>query len=159
MATKTLITAEQYLSTHFEREPEFVRGEIVERPLPNNTHSEIQQRLSALLDRTGFCRPELRVRVAQDSYRLPDMAVFDRKPTGEVPDSPPFLIIEIVSPDDRYRDLMHKLQDYRTWGVRNIWVVEPELRTLYVYDGGLIERQTVELHELGFSIAAADLFN
>ena len=75
MATKTLITAEQYLSTHFEYEPEFVRGEIVERPLPNNTHSKIQQRLSVLLDRTGFCYPELRVRVAHgfvsnSGYRL-----------------------------------------------------------------------------------------
>jgi len=32
MATKSLITAEQYLSTPYEWEPEFVRGEIVERP-------------------------------------------------------------------------------------------------------------------------------
>ena len=159
MATKTLITAEQYLSTHFEREPELVRGEIVERPLPNNTHSEIQQRLSVLLDRTGFCRPELRMRVAQDTYRLPDMAVFERRPPGEVPDSPPFLIVEIVSLDDRHRDLMHKLQDYRAWGVPNIWIVDPELKLLYVYDSGLLERDRLELPHLGFSVAPNDLFN
>ena len=54
---------------------------------------------------------------------------------------------------------MQKLQDYRAWGVRNIWVVDPELKTLCVYDGGLIERQRIELPKFGFSIAAADLFN
>jgi hypothetical protein len=33
MATKALITPEQYLSTPFEREPEFVHGYIYDRGL------------------------------------------------------------------------------------------------------------------------------
>lgn len=117
MATKALITADQYLSTHFEYEPEFVRGEIVERPLPNKSHSRIQQLLAVLLHRIGFCYPELRLRVAPDSYRIPDIALFEHEPEGEVPHSPPLLIVEIVSPDERHHDLMQKLQDYRAWGV------------------------------------------
>jgi Uma2 family endonuclease len=159
MATKTLITAEQYLSTPFEYEPELVRGEIVERPLPNKTHSKIQGRLYALLIGLGFCYPALRMRVAQNSFRIPDIAFFDREPDEEVPDSPPLLIVEIVSPDHRYRDLMQKLRDYAGWGVSNIWVVDPEFKTLCVYDGGLIERPHLELPTLGFSISATDLFN
>ena len=54
---------------------------------------------------------------------------------------------------------MHKLQDYRAWGVSNIWVVDPDLKTLCVYDGGLLERQRLELPKLEFSIGPADLFN
>ncbi len=159
MAAKTLITAEQYLATHFEYEPELVRGEIVERPWPDKTHSKIQGRLYALLIGLGFCYPALRVRVADGSYRIPDIAFFEREPDGEVPDSPPLLAVEIVSPDDRYHDLMHKLQDYRAWGVPNIWIVDPELKLLYVYEGGLLERQRLELPKLEFSIVPADLFN
>jgi Uma2 family endonuclease len=159
MAAKTLITAEQYLATPFEYEPEFVRGEIVERPLPNKSHSRIQQLLAVLLHRIGFCYPELRMRVAQDSYRIPDISLFEHEPDGEVPASPPLLVVEIVSPDDRHLDLMQKLQDYRAWGVANIWVVDPELKALYVYDGGLIEKQRLELPNFGSSIAPADLFS
>ena len=46
MATKALITPEQYFATPFEREPELVRGEVVERPLPNLIRGRTQQRLA-----------------------------------------------------------------------------------------------------------------
>ncbi len=42
MATGTQIPVEQYLSTDYEREPEYIRGEIVERPIPNLIHSIIE---------------------------------------------------------------------------------------------------------------------
>ena len=50
MATKALITPQQYLATQFEREPELVHGEVVERPLPNLIHGRTQQRLAVHLD-------------------------------------------------------------------------------------------------------------
>ena len=61
-----------------------MRGEIVERPLPNKTHSKIQGRLYALLIGLGFCYPALRMRLADGSYRIPDIAFFEREPDGEV---------------------------------------------------------------------------
>jgi hypothetical protein len=49
MATKAfIVTPEQYLATQFEREPELVRGEIAERPLPNLIHGRTQQRLAVI---------------------------------------------------------------------------------------------------------------
>src|SRR5258706_9728055 len=111
MATNTLVTPEQYLATHFDREPELVHGEIVERPLPTKRHSMIQQRLSVLLDRIG-CYPELRMRLAVDMYRIPDIAVFEREPEEDVPTSPPMLIVEISSPDDKFHQLLEKCEEY-----------------------------------------------
>jgi Uma2 family endonuclease len=157
MATKTQITAEQYLSTPYEWEPEFVGGEIVERPLPTKRHSKIRQRLSVLLDSVGCCYPELRIRVAQDRYRIPDLCVFNEEPEDEVPATPPLLVIEILSPDDRHHELMEKLEEYRAWGVANIWIVDPELKKFYVYDRGLIEKDRLELRDLGFSIEPASV--
>ena len=49
MATKALITEEQYLATYYEREPELVHGELVERPLPNFPHGSIQLELGSRL--------------------------------------------------------------------------------------------------------------
>jgi Uma2 family endonuclease len=78
MATKAfIVTPEQYLATQFEREPELVRGEIAERPLPNLIHGRTQQRLAVHLDSVGYCCTEVRMRLAEDLYRIPDVAVFE----------------------------------------------------------------------------------
>ena len=42
MATKAQITAEQYLHMTFEHDAEFVHGEIVERSMPDLSHSTAQ---------------------------------------------------------------------------------------------------------------------
>jgi hypothetical protein len=41
MGTKALISPEQYLSTHYEWDPEYVRGELRERPMPDGVHAWI----------------------------------------------------------------------------------------------------------------------
>jgi Uma2 family endonuclease len=160
MATKALITPEQYLATPFEREPELVRGEIAERTLPNLSHGRTQQRLAVRLDGVGYCCTEVRMRLAEDLYRIPDVVVFEGAgPAEEIPSSPPLLVVEISSPDDRLNDMLQKLEDYRVWGVPHIWLVEPELKKLHVYDNGsLREVKRFELQPFGFTVAAEELF-
>jgi hypothetical protein len=89
MATGALITPDRYLATHFEREPEFVQGELVERAFPNLAHSRTQQRLCVLLDRLGYACINLSLRLATDLYRITDFALFEREPEGDIPHSPP----------------------------------------------------------------------
>jgi Uma2 family endonuclease len=124
MATKAGITAEQYLHMTFEHDAEFVHGEIVERALPDYTHSRIQFLILMAIGRLIqsyplFPRPELRLRLAADVYRVPDISVFaGDEPKQSVPSSPPLLVIEILSKDDRHHDLMEKLEEYHAWGGR-----------------------------------------
>jgi Uma2 family endonuclease len=162
MATKQLITAEQYLATPYEREPEFVHGELVERSLPTFPHGNLQlslgARLFALTRVHGlFSGVEVRVRIAPDVYRIPDIAMWERAP-GDLPDTPPLLVVEILSPDDRMHDVIEKLEEYRAWGVSLIWIVEPELKRLFVYDGRLQETAQLDLSRFGFSVTASELF-
>jgi Uma2 family endonuclease len=42
--------------------------------------------------------------------------------------------IEIISPDDRYSEMLEKLAEYQEWRVANIWVVDPQRGTLAVYE-------------------------
>ena len=160
MATKALITPELYLATQFEREPELVHGELVERPLPTLNHGRTQQRLAVHLDSVGFCCTEVRMRLTEDLYRIPDVAVFEGSgPMDQVPSSPPLLVAEIVSPDDRWNDLLQKLEEYHAWGVQYIWLVEPELKRIHVYDNGsLTQVSRLELQQLGFAVTAQELF-
>ena len=58
--------------------------------------------------------------------------------TGAQPDvltEPPLLVVEILSPDDRYSDMQQRAQDYLRMGVETIWIVDPESRTARVCTG------------------------
>jgi Uma2 family endonuclease len=160
MAIKALITPQQYLATQFEREPELVHGELVERPLPNLIHGRTQQRLAVHLDGVGYCCTEVRMRLAEDLYRIPDVAVFEGTgPTEAVPTAPPRLVVELSSPEDRLDAMLQKLDEYRTWGVRHIWLIEPERQRIHVYDrGSLTAVSRLELAEFGFTVTAQELF-
>ena len=160
MATKAFITPEQYLATQFEREPELVRGEIAERTLPNLIHGRTQQRLAVHLDGVGYCCTEVRMRLAEDLYRIPDVAVFGGGgPEKTVPASPPLLVVEISSSDDRLDAMLQKLEEYRVWGVQHIWLIEPELKRIHAYDyGSLREVSRLDLPQVGFAVTTEQVF-
>ena len=162
MATKQLITAEQYLATPYEREPEFVHGELVERSLPTFPHGNLHARLSARLlamaePRGLFLGVEVRIRIAADVYRIPDIAMWESAP-GDVPDAAPLLVVEILSPDDRLTSVREKLEEYRAWGVKHVWLVDPYLRRMYTCDAGLAEVASLQVAELDAVLAPVDIF-
>ena len=165
MSAKTQIRVEDYLRMTFEYDAEFVRGEVAERSMPNNSHSTLQflilLQLGALAQsRAVFPRPELRLKLATDLYRIPDISVFAKEPTDEVPSAPPLLIIEILSPDDRYSEVIEKLEEYQAWGVENIWVVDAPNRRLALYSAiGLQNVSSLTLPQYSFEITAVDLFS
>ena len=54
MAVKTLIGEEEYLGMSFEdRTPEYVDGELVERSVPNYSHSRTQTKLARRFETLG----------------------------------------------------------------------------------------------------------
>lgn len=52
---------------------------------------------------------------------------------------PPDLAVEVVSPNDAYYDVERKVDEYLEAGVRQVWVINPNNRTVKVYgsDGGV----------------------
>lgn len=164
MATKAQITAEEYLRMTFEYDAEFVHGEIVERSMPDYVHGRIQFLLAVAFGRLTSSRSphpclEVRMRVESDVYRIPDVAVFATPPQTTVPDSAPLLVIEILSKDDRYHDLMEKLDEYRNWGVAHIWVVDRLAKRFSVYtELGLQNFSSLSLPEYSFQLTPSELF-
>jgi len=147
MGVNTLVSEEEYLRMSFpDRAPEYVDGELVERGV-------LQQRLPV------FPRSELRVPVAPGKYRIVDLAVYTApEPVEQLPKQTPLIVVEIVSPDDRYEDLMTRLEEFRAWGVPHIWLVDPGLTRMYVFsNGGLTPVLAFELPEFGVQIAAGDI--
>jgi len=145
MPSRLQVAPDEYLSMSFDGvDREYVRGEIVERSMPDYAHGKMQLRLGARFVQLEeshrlFACSETRMQLAPDLYRIPDIAVFaETEPDKPVPKHPPLLVIEIVSPDDRYSDVLEKLAQYQQWGVPHIWVVDPHKRTLAAYADGVL---------------------
>ena len=165
---KTQIGVEEYLDLVFDDrpEPDYVDGEVVERALPTPIHSQIQALLAILFAPliTRFSlilMSELRVQIEPRRFRVIDFAVYrDERPQGRYATKPAYVAVEIVSPDDRYGKLTHRLEDYLRWGVPHIWLVDPQLKQLSEYsEAGLLHCTAFRLPELEFQISASQLFN
>jgi Uma2 family endonuclease len=160
MVVKTLISEEEYLSTPYESPaPDYVLGELVERSMPNLSHSKAQRRIMALIETLAhkaplFGFPELRLPVGEGKYRIADLVVFaGKEPLEELPRELPLVVIEIVSPDDRLDDILSKLSDYKARGIRHIWPVDPGMKSGFVFEeGGLRSVQAFDLPEFAVQL-------
>lgn len=80
--------------------------------------------------------------VEPDISVICDLSKLDEKGCHGAPD----WIIEIVSPSSKARDYMTKLFQYRTAGVREYWIVDPDKKMTMVYG---FEKDTVEQYNFG----------
>jgi Uma2 family endonuclease len=140
-----LWTVREYLSTSWSPDREFVDGRIEERNLGEKDHSLIQRYLTFLFmlkrDDWGVeVFPELRTQTQSRRFRVPDVLVtrpdnkFERYVT-----SAPLVAIEILSPEDRLSAMQAKAEEYRNFGVENVWIIDPARRVAYRYDGTNLE--------------------
>jgi len=148
-ANPALISVDEYLTTSYpDGDREYLDGLVLERNVGTPNHSALQKILIVHLARferqLGFAvRPECRTRIAETRYRVPDIVLMFKpfRQTGRVLLDAPFLIIEILSPDDRLHDTLQRFKEYQRLGVRHIVLMDPEDRTTFVFmEGNLIRR-------------------
>jgi Uma2 family endonuclease len=72
-------------------------------------------------------------------------------------EGPPDLAIEILSPWSDRRDRVTKAELYARYGVRHYWIVDPEARTLEMYEPEGGQYRLVATHE-GATMARTSLF-
>lgn len=160
MAAGTLVSLEEYLATSYDPDMEYVDGELVERNVGKWLHSLVQRNLiGVFLVRypSVFGVPELRSRTRPTRYRLPDVSVLLKAPQTDFLLEAAFIAIEILSDDDRMSQVMEKLAEYEVAGVEHIWVIDPRLKTMFVYSNGQLT--AVDKLEAGdMVVAAADVF-
>ena len=131
-----MVSLEEYLATDYEPDCDFVDGYLEERNLGEWDHSLLQSNICAYLlarYKTQGMRvlTELRIRVTPGRVRIPDLCVFLTDPKQRVPSTPPFLCIEILSPEDRLKRIQVRINDYLAMGVNMAWIIDPETRQAY----------------------------
>lgn len=174
--TKTRLSAAEFEALPESRLPtELIEGELVVRGVPSVKHQRVTgalyRRLSALTpDGEVFIAP-VSVRLDDTSYFQPDVLWVAAGSVCEVTDGglngPPDLVVEVISPGTARVDRGVKFQTYQRFGVREYWLVEPELAFLEVWvlrDGLFVQHgvyeadATLESPALGQSVDLHGIF-
>jgi len=186
LATKTLITADEF----FKLAPklgrcELVRGEIIEMSPPGLIHGKVAMTFGAQLfiyvkehdlgevfaAETGFIVEHSTDERPRDTVRGPDIAFVkkERIPEGGFDDTwgdfSPDLVVEVMSKNDTQREVLEKVGEYLDAGVRLVWVVRPQNKTVTVYrlNGEVEQLQVDDMLDgedvlPGFSYPVSDVF-
>ena len=144
-----LLTADDLLRLHSEGvHGELIRGELHETMPPGEQHGTIMADLTIMIG--AFVKQHRLGRVTAgdagvwierdpDTVRGPDIAFFSTERMQAGPPLPgysviiPDLVVEIVSPSDKSLEVYDKARMWISHGVRMVWVVQPESRTVEVH--------------------------
>jgi Uma2 family endonuclease len=134
MSAPTLVRVEEYLATSYRPDCDFLDGELIERNVGTKDHSNLQGQILAWFhNRRRELRlnvfPGQRIQVGPRRYRIPDVCVVPLpEPDEQIFTRPPYICIEVLSPDDSFPKLQSRFDDYLKRGVPNIWVFDPASR-------------------------------
>ena len=141
MATQPLydkpVSVEEYLSTVYEHDCEYVDGFIEERDLGEFEHAYVQGVLVTLFnnhrgDWGVYALPEQRVQTQKAHFRVPDVSILrDGTKRESILTHPPLLVIEVQSPEVPMRRTAVKAAEYRAFGIEHVWVIDPYARVAY----------------------------
>jgi len=158
---------------------ELIDGRIVYMSPTGGEHARLEIRLGVELElfvrqrKSGWVlvgEVGIYTQRAPDRIRGADVAFISRE---RLPDGPgsgfldvaPELVVEIMSPTDRWQDVRQKIEEYFAADVTWIWVVEPDNLTVLVYDSSTEARKFSEGEHIlgegvleGFSLDVTELF-
>ncbi len=174
---KKLITAEELLEMEAVGRCELVAGEVIKMSPTNVEHGFLESEIAALLrnfvneQKIGWVltgEVGIFTRRNPDSIRAGDVVFISKERMPKRPRSgflevAPDLVVEIVSPSDRWADLHDKLEEYFGIGVQWVWVVEPTRQVIRVYQNPTtVEIVADTLHGIGvlagFELTIPELF-
>lgn len=178
--TPGLLTAEEFARRPDPGHPEELEaGRVVPMPPPGGRHGQVCGKVCRILgnfveehDLGHVLSNDSGVITARgpDSVRGPDVSFYrdERLPKGPLakgyPDVPPDLVVEILSPDDRWPKVLAKVAEYLNAGVAAVAVLDSDEKTLHLFGGGrpriLVESDVLTLPALlgEFRVAVGRFF-
>jgi len=165
MAAATQISIEEYLKTVYRPDCDYVDGVVEERNLGENDHAHLQTMLAIYLGARFklwgiYAVVEQRVQVSPTRFRIPDVCILlGGRPKEQIFRTPPFACIEILSPEDRLTRVRERVDDYFAFGVKYVWMFDPEARKAFEWtSGGMREVEELRTVEPEIVIPVAELF-
>lgn len=147
-------TAEELLLMPEGTHGEIVRGVYVPMTGGSPTHGSVIARITVALGNVVYARNLGEVFGAETTFRLARNPETSRCPdassartdrlslgaTGRVFEGPPDLAVEVLSPSNTGAEMERKTADYLRSGARQVWMVDPETRSVVVHTAGGLPR-------------------
>jgi len=146
--TETLLTGDDLLAMGDMGSCELIDGRIVSMSPTGGEHGRLEFYLGT--EFTQFVRKRQHGWVMggavgiythrnPDTVRGTDVAVLSKKRAPDGPaqgflDVAPEVVVEIMSPSDRWQDVQQKIEEYFSVEVHQVWVVEPDNQRVLIYD-------------------------
>ena len=131
-----------YLALETNRLIEFSQGQLEVLPVPTKSHQRLVAALFRLLTAFLASQPRgeaifapYRVQLWPGKFREPDIVFAAAEHVDRFLDAYALgadLVMEVVSPDDRHRDLETKRREYAQAGIPEYWIVDPEMQHITV---------------------------
>ncbi|MFN8440822.1 MAG: Uma2 family endonuclease [Caldilineaceae bacterium] len=141
-----LFTGEEALELGLDQPFDLVNGRIVFIDHTGDEHGLLEAEISRYLGNFNVTRKlgwilagEVGVYTQRqpDTVRGVDVIFVSRKrlttPSGKALQVAPELVVEIVSPSDRWTEIRSKITEYFAIGVERVWIVEPDKKQVLVY--------------------------
>ncbi|HLX61067.1 MAG TPA: Uma2 family endonuclease [Planctomycetota bacterium] len=176
--TEKQITPEEMLAINDDKRYELIDGQLVEKDM-----GFFANRIAFVLGwflETYLRQSKLGIVNCEGTYqcpqwmqtkvRSPDVSVVlaGRFPNKQIPTGhstiAPDIAVEVISPNDLVYDVNQKVADYFAAGVKEVWLIDPNLRTISVRSPGnpreLSEHDILKSERLlpGFELKISDLF-
>jgi Uma2 family endonuclease len=165
MGTATQVSLDTYLTTSYEPDVDYVDGVLEERNVGEYDHNIVQRAIMIWFyqhEREWRIRSiqEQRTRVAGTRVRIPDISVFSRDtPIEQVFTKPQLIAIEVLSPEDRHSRIDEWLRNFASFGVPNLWVIDPETRMGWdCSDGNWVRKERFEVANTPIYLSLPELF-
>lgn len=135
---------------------EVIDGELLVTPSPSPLHQRVAFRLAAVLDRfvdrhgLGLVIPDVDLLFQTGQFLRPDLLVVPESGRAGITnrgiETPPQLVVEILSPTSGSIDRVKKPSRYGDFGIPEYWVLDPEERCAWVwrFAAGATEPERVE---------------
>ena len=172
-------TVEEYMKLpdngkHYE----LIEGELIEMPGPNINHGRITNRLSVSLtnyitnsgQNFGEIFSNMAVILSPKTAPLPDVVFIRAEKINKFEGSQVFsgvpdLAIEVISPTDKWSEIIAKVKLYQSYQVTLVWVVDPFDKSVFIYRPDQATRLLFAGDDLsgeeilpGFTLPVKDLF-
>jgi Uma2 family endonuclease len=147
MATKTLMTVQEFAQMHTSETEDFelVEGELIPLPSATPLHAKIRRRVERLLENYFELNPigepfgEVDCRLTDDTVRRPDVSIFLNPQLQEIDLKKipilftPEIAVELLSPPQIAIDVNRKIREYLGAGSKEVWILDYDNGEVFVH--------------------------